>query len=87
MTDSRCPDEEILIAYVQGHIDDNELAGIANHLIDCERCYATVATKARSLASRGQTANIAPPFALLPALLTGAVIALILTVSLRLLLW
>jgi anti-sigma factor RsiW len=85
MTDSPCPDPATLTAYVTGRIDDAELAAIASHLIDCELCYQTVAAKARSLAFVERTENTEPPLALLPALLTGAVMALALSASLLLL--
>lgn len=84
MTSSRCPDPKTLTAYVTGRIDDAELPAIASHLIDCELCYETVAAQARLLAGSQRTDN-EPPLALLPALLTGAVMALALTASLLLL--
>ena len=58
MTDSRCLDAETLAAYVDGRIDDDELAGISNHLIDCERCYQTVAAAARFLVARDRGQNV-----------------------------
>ena len=89
MTNATCPGAETLAAYVDGRIgpmSDAELAEISNHLVDCERCYETVAATVRALTGVGRTENIAPPLALLPALLTGTVMALALTVSLLLLL-
>ena len=86
MTNVTCPGAETLAAYVDGRIGEHELAEISNHLVDCERCYETVAATVRFLARAGRTENIAPPLALLPALLTGTVMALALTLSLLLLL-
>ena len=86
MTSSPCPSAETLAAYVNGRIGEHELAEISNHVVDCERCYGTVAAAVRVLSGPGRTENIAPPWALLPALLTGTVMAIALTVSLLLLL-
>ena len=85
MTNTTCPGAETLAAYVNGRIGEHELAEISNHLVDCERCYETVTATVRFLGA-GRSENIAPPLALLPALLTGTVMALALTVSLLLLL-
>ncbi len=81
-----CPSAETLAAYVHGRIGEHELAKISNHLVDCERCYETIAATVRALSGVGPTENTAPPWALLPALLTGTVMAIALTVSLLLLL-
>jgi len=86
MTDSRCPDAETLAAFVDGRLENAQIEGLSNHLIDCERCYETVAATARFLAGAAHHEDVAPRLALLPALLTGAVMALMLTVSLLLLL-
>ena len=89
MTNATCPGAETLAAYVDGRIGPmsaDELAEISNHIVDCARCYETVAATVRVLSGVGRTENIAPPWALLPALLTGTVLALALTVSLLLLL-
>ena len=88
MTNTTCPGAETLAAYVNGRIgpmSDDELVEISNHLVDCARCYETVAATARVLSGVGRTENIAPPWALLPALATGAVVALALTIFLLLL--
>ena len=85
MTESPCPAAETLEAYVAGRVDDGDLAAIANHLLACENCYANVAARARSLSSSWEHANVAPSLALLPALATGTVIAIALTVCLLLL--
>ena len=81
-----CPSAETLAAYVNGRIGEHELAEISNHLVDCERCYENIAATVRVLSGVGRAENIAPPWALLPALLTGTVMAIALTVSLLLLL-
>jgi len=89
MTNTTCPGAETLAAYVDGRLgpmSNDKLAEVSSHLIDCERCYETVAATVRFLAGAGRTENIAPPLALLPALLTGTVMAIALTVSLLLLL-
>jgi len=89
MTKTTCPAAETLAAYVDGRIgpmSDDELVEISNHLVECERCYETVAATVRVLSGAGRSENIAPPWALLPALFTGTVMALALTVSLLLLL-
>ncbi|GMR24511.1 MAG: hypothetical protein BMS9Abin37_3063 [Acidobacteriota bacterium] len=86
MTSSPCLSAETLAAYVDGRIGEHQLVEISNHLVDCERCYETVAASVRVLSGVGRTENIAPPWALLPALFTGAVMAVALTVSLLLLL-
>lgn len=83
---SPCPSAATLSAYVNGRISEHELAEISNHLVDCERCYENIAATVRILSGAGRTENIAPPWALLPALLTSTVIAIGLTVSLLLLL-
>ena len=88
MTNATCPGADTLAAYVDGRIgpmSDDRLADISNHLVDCERCYETVAATVRSLSGVGRTENAAPPWALLPALLTGTVMALALTLCLLLL--
>ena len=86
MTNETCPGAETLAAYVDGRLGDDKLEEISSHLVDCERCYETVAATVRFLAGAGRAENIAPPLALLPALLTGTVMAIALTVSLLLLL-
>ena len=84
MTNATCPGAETLAAYVDGRIGHDELAEISNHLVDCERCYETVAATVRVFSGVGRTENMAPPLALLPALLTGTVMAIALTVCLLL---
>jgi len=84
--ETTCPSAETLAAYVNGRIGEHELAEISNHVVDCERCYETVAATVRVLSGVGRPENIAPTLALLPALLTGTVMAIALTVSLLLLL-
>ena len=86
MTNTTCPGAETLAAYVDGRIGDDELTEISNHIVDCARCYETVAATVRVLSGVGRAENIAPPLALLPALLTGTVMAIALAVSLLLLL-
>jgi len=89
MTKVTCPSAETLAAYAGGRIgpmNDDELAELSHHLVNCERCYETVAATVRVWSGVGRAENIAPPWALLPALLTGTVMALALTVSLLLLL-
>ncbi len=85
MTNETCPGTETLAAYVDGRLGEDKLTEISSHLVDCARCYETVAATVRFLGA-GRTENIAPPLALLPALLTGTVMAIALTVSLLLLL-
>ncbi len=88
MTNATCPGAETLAAYVDGRLgpmSNDKLAEVSSHLIDCERCYETVAATVRFLGA-GRAENFAPPLALLPALLTGTVMAIALTVSLLLLL-
>lgn len=85
MTESPCPYAATLVAYVEGHLDDEQLAAVSKHLVDCEQCYETVATRARSLSASWNSADVEPSLALMPALLTATVMAAALTVCLLLL--
>ena len=85
MTDPMCPEAETLAAYVDGRLGNDELAGISSHLVECERCYQTVAATVRFLSGRARTESVAPRWALLPALLTATVMAIAMTVCLLLL--
>ena len=85
MTDTPCPEAEVLAAYVDGRLGSEDLARISNHLVDCERCYETVAATVRFLSGGARTDNVDPPWALLPALATATVMAIVMTVCLLLL--
>lgn len=77
-----CPDPEALTRFVENSLDEKELNRISNHIVTCERCYETVASAARLLLQQRQLAEASPPRALLPALVTAAVMAIALTVFL-----
>lgn len=82
MTDTTCPEAEKLAAFVDGRLGGDEGAHISNHLVECERCYESVAATVRFLSGGSRVENIAPPWALLPALLTATVMAIVMTISL-----
>lgn len=75
----------MLAAYVDGRLGSDELARISTHLVDCDRCYETVAATVRFLAGGARTENVAPPWALAPAILTATVMAAAMTIGLLLL--
>lgn len=85
MSPTRCPEPETLVAYVRDQLNDEELVELSHHLVECERCYGTVAASVRELTAIGRPADIAPAWALAPALMTGTVMAVGLTIALLLL--
>jgi hypothetical protein len=85
VTTTPCPDEQTIAAYVDGRLVDEELRALSAHLVECDRCYETVATTVRFLSAGGRTKNFAPPWALAPAMLTALAIAVVLTLCLWLL--
>lgn len=80
-----CPDAETLAAFIDGAERDDQLARLSRHLVECERCYETVAATVRFL-SRERASDRAPAWALLPAMLTAVGMAIVLTFCLFLLL-
>lgn len=85
MTETACPDPDRLAAWVGGRLSASDQKEISDHLVDCERCYGTVAATVRFLGGGGPTDDVAPKWALAPAIVTAVVMASALTVSLLLL--
>ncbi len=49
----KCPVEETLAAYAEGHLSQDELEGIEEHMVSCGRCADAVLELYRSLQSDG----------------------------------
>jgi len=73
VTTTACPDEPTLAAYVDGRLAPDELKRVWSHVVECERCYETVAAAVRFLSGARRVEDIAPQWALLPAMLTATV--------------
>jgi len=85
VTTTPCPDNATLAAYIDGRLPASEIPRLSSHLVDCERCYESVAAAVRFLHGVRRVEDIDPPLALLPALATAVVMAIGLTASLLLL--
>ncbi len=54
MNDSKCPDPEVLAAFVAGNLSDDEFTQVLGHLGNCDDCLVTVGEAARFNRPKGE---------------------------------